>query len=130
METQWRETSMSPLTSVPGVDRMGDTDMRTHANTTIGPKRPKVKAVSGAAGLIVVGLVLAACTSVAGAAKTTTANNQPGQYRSATYPAAPARVSERQQFRAEHPIVLPAKPKLSGTAGDDRVTLRREHLAR
>ena len=104
--------------------------MRTHANTTVGPKRPKVKVVSGAAGLVVAGLVLAACTSAAGAAKTTTANSQPGQYRQASYPAAPARVSERQQFRAEHSIVLPAKPKLSGTAGDNREPLRREHLAR
>jgi hypothetical protein len=105
-------------------------DMQTHANTTMGPKRPKVKVVSGAAGLIVVGLVLAACTSVAGAAKTTSAKTQPGQYRSAVYPAAPARVSEREQFRAEHLIVLPAKPKLSGTPGDNHETLRREHLAR
>jgi hypothetical protein len=100
------------------------------ANTTIGPKRPKVKVVSGAAGLIVAGLVLAACTSAAGAAKTSTAKGQPGQYRQATYPAAPARVSERQLYRAEHSIVLPAKPKVSGTSGDNRETLRREHLAR
>ena len=104
--------------------------MRTYANTTTGPKRPKVKVVSGAAGLIVAGLVLAACTSAAGAAKTTTNQAKPGQYRSAMYPAAPARVSERQQFRAEHPIVLPAKPKLSGKTGDNHETLRREHLAR
>ena len=104
--------------------------MRTHANTTNGPKRPKVKLVSGAAGLVAAGLVLAACTSVAGAAKTTTATTQPGQYRQTTYPAAPARVSERQLFRAEHPIVLPATPKLSGTAGDNHETLRLEHLAR
>lgn len=104
--------------------------MRTHANTTTGPKRPKVKVVSGAAGLIVVGLVLAACTSAAGAAKTTTAKSQPGQYRPAVYPAAPARVSEREQFRAEHPIVLPAAPKVSGTAGDNHEALRLEHLGR
>ena len=104
--------------------------MRTHANTTVGPKRPKVKVASGTVGLVVAGLVLAACTSVAGAAKTTTSDGQPGQYRPATYPAAPARVSERQVFRAEHPIVLPATPKVAGTAGDDRETLRAEHLAR
>ena len=104
--------------------------MRTHANTTNGSKRPKVKLVSGAAGLVVTGLVLAACTSAAGAAKTTTAKSQPGQYRQATYPAAPAVVSERQLFRAEHTIVLPAKPTLSGKAGDTHEALRREHLAR
>ena len=99
------------------------------ANTTVGPKRPKVKVVTGAAGLIVAGLALAACTSVAGAAKTTT-NAQPGQYRQATYPAAPARVSEREQFRAEHAMVLPAKAKVSGTAGDNHQSLRLEQLAR
>ena len=104
--------------------------MRTHANTKVGPKRPKVKVVSGVAGLVVAGLVLAACTSVAGAAKTTTAKSQPGQYRQATYPAAPARVSERELFRAEHLMALPAKPKLSGTAGDNHEALRLEHLAR
>ena len=104
--------------------------MRTHANTTNGPKRPKVKVVSGAAGLVVVGLVLAACTSATGAAKTTSNQSQPGQYRSATYPAAPARVSERQLFRAEHPIVLPGATKVFGSAGDDRESLRLEHLGR
>jgi len=100
------------------------------ANTKVGPKRPKVKAVSGAAGLLVVGLVLTACTSAAGAAKTTTSTSQPGLYRQATYPAANARVSERELFRAEHSLVLPAKSTVSGSAGDSRESLRGEHLAR
>jgi hypothetical protein len=129
MESRSLEASISSTTSVPGVDQRRS-EMRTHANTTVGPKRPKVKVVSGAAGLVVAGLVLAACTSAAGAAKTTTAKNQPGQYRQATYPAAPARVSERDGFRAEHSIVLTAKSTLSGKAGDDRESLRLEHLAR
>jgi hypothetical protein len=104
--------------------------MPTHANTTIGPKRPKVKVVSGAAGLAVVGLLLAACTSAAGAVKTTTTGQGGSQYRQAVYPAPSVKLSERQQARAEHSIILPAAPKLSGTAGDDRETARKEHLAR
>jgi hypothetical protein len=105
--------------------------MRTQANTTTGPKRPKVKVISGAAGLAVVGLVLAACTSATGAVKTTTSNQgQPSQYRQAIYPAPSPTLSEPRQLRAEHPIILTTKPKLSGTAGADSETLRKEHLGR
>ena len=104
--------------------------MNTSATTTTAKARLRVKLAGGAAGLAIAGMILTACSATsAGAAKTSTSAGQ-GQYRQAVYGApASKQVSERQQFRAEHPILLPTK-QVSGKAGDDRETLRKEHLGR
>ena len=89
--------------------------------------RLRVKLAGGAAGLAIAGVILAACSvTSAGAAKSATSTGG-SQYRQAVYGApAPKQLSERDQLRAEHTILLAAKPSL----GDDRETLRQEHLAR
>lgn len=93
--------------------------------------RLRVKLAGGAAGLAIAGVILAACSATsAGAAKSATSSGA-GQYRQAVYGAPATRqLSERELFRAEHPILLPAKLKVSGIAGDDREALRKEHLVR
>jgi hypothetical protein len=107
--------------------------MNTSATTKVTTAaRLRVKLAGGAAGLAIAGVILAACSATsAGAAKSATSAGA-GQYRQAAYDApATRKLSELEQYRAEHTILLPTKAKLAGKPGDSsREELRKEHLAR
>jgi hypothetical protein len=105
--------------------------MNTSAtNSVTKSARLRVKLGGGAAGLAIAGIILAACsTTSAGAAKSATSAGA-GQYRQATYPApATVKLSEVQQLRREHLIMLSIK-MVSGNPGPNAQELRKEHLAR
>jgi hypothetical protein len=93
--------------------------------------RLRVKLAGGAAGLAIAGVILAACSvTSAGAIKAPTSAGA-GQYHQAVYTApTTARLSERQQLRAEHPKFFIAAPRLGGKPGDAADQLRKEHLGR
>ena len=106
--------------------------MNTSATTNVTTAaRLRVKLAGGAAGLAIAGVLLAASSATSAGAVKAPTSAAAGQYRQAVYGApAPKQLSDQEQLRAEHAGLLPAKPKLAGTAGDDRETLRKEHLAR
>ena len=100
----------------------------SHATESAGLR---VRLARGAAGLAIAGIVLAACSvTSAGAIKAPTSAGA-GQYHQAVYPApAASKVSEREQFRAEHRRFIAAASTLGGTPGDAWDQLRNEHLGR
>ncbi len=93
---------------------------QTTSDQASSQSRAKKKATAGLAGLAITGLLLAACTSAAGAARP-----QPGQYRQATSTVqSESQTSEREMLRKEH-LGSNAAP-----ASNERETLRQEHLAK
>jgi len=102
-----------------------NTSATTHATKSA---RLRVKLAGGAAGLAIAGVVLAACSVTSAGAIKAPASAGGGQYHQAVYTAPKtSELSEREQFRAEHAILLPAKPKLGGSNSDTREFLRIEH---